>query len=100
LDLTFADGFDVASQIGRTIDLFDWPTDESSPSGQFVVTSPYSWDLTNLYTTGEITLTGVPEPAFVTLLGMVGALMVSDRCRRISGKGRCRNGGLRDRVHD
>jgi uncharacterized protein YjbI with pentapeptide repeats/formylglycine-generating enzyme required for sulfatase activity len=54
LDLTFAAGVDVAAQSGRTIDLFNWIG--VSPTGTFVVSSPYSWDLTKLNTTGEITL--------------------------------------------
>jgi hypothetical protein len=39
---------------GRTIDLFDWTG--VNPTGAFAVASPYSWDLTKLYTTGELTL--------------------------------------------
>jgi uncharacterized protein YjbI with pentapeptide repeats len=54
LDLTFGPGVDVAAQSGRTIDLFDWTG--ASPTGAFAITSPYSWDLTKLYTTGEVTL--------------------------------------------
>ena len=50
--------FNLASQIGRTIDLFDWTG--VTPTGTFTVSSPYSWNLTNLYTTGEVTLTAVP----------------------------------------
>jgi hypothetical protein len=33
-----------------------------TPVGAFTISSPYSWDLTNLYTTGEVTLTSVGEP--------------------------------------
>ncbi len=54
LDLTFAPGVDVAAQSGRTIDLFDWTG--VRPTGIFTVSSPYSWDLNKLYTTGEVTL--------------------------------------------
>ena len=59
LDLTFAPGVDVATQSGRTIDLFDWTG--VTPTGAFTVSSPYTWNLTNLYTTGEVTLTAVPS---------------------------------------
>lgn len=55
LQLTFAPGVDVASQVGRTIDLFDWTG--VTPIGAFNVSSPHDWDLTNLYTSGEVTLT-------------------------------------------
>jgi uncharacterized protein YjbI with pentapeptide repeats len=59
LDLTFAPGINIATQIGRTIDLFDWTG--VTPTGTFNVTSPYTWNLSNLYTTGEVTLTGAPS---------------------------------------
>ena len=59
LELTFAPGVDVATQSGRTIDLFDWTG--VTPTGAFTVSSPYTWNLTNLYTTGEVTLTAVPS---------------------------------------
>jgi uncharacterized protein YjbI with pentapeptide repeats len=54
LALSFAPGVDIAAQSGRTIDLFDWTG--VSPTGSFTVSSPYDWDLTKLYTTGEVTL--------------------------------------------
>jgi hypothetical protein len=54
LELTFAPDVNAAAQIGRTIDLFDWTG--VNATGGFTVSSPYSWDLTKLYTTGEITL--------------------------------------------
>lgn len=59
LELTFADDVNVASQIGRTFDLFNWTG--VAPSGAFAVSSPYTWNLANLYTTGEVTLTATPN---------------------------------------
>lgn len=59
LDLTFAPGVDVATQSGRTIDLFDWTG--VTPTGAFTVSSPYTWNLSNLYTTGEVTLAAAPS---------------------------------------
>jgi hypothetical protein len=59
LELTFASDVNLASQVGRTIDLFDWTG--VTPTGTFNVTSPYTWNLTNLYTTGEVTLTAAPS---------------------------------------
>ncbi len=61
LELTFAEDVDVATQIGRTIRIFDWTG--VAPTGTFVIASPYDWDTSELYTTGEISLTAVPEPS-------------------------------------
>lgn len=57
LELAFDPAVDAAAQIGRTIDLFDWTG--VTPIGAFNVSSSHDWDLTNLYTTGEVTLTGL-----------------------------------------
>jgi hypothetical protein len=65
LELTFADDVDLSSQLGRTFDLFDWTG--VTPNGEFSIESPYTWDLSNLYTTGEVTLIAVPEPASFAL---------------------------------
>jgi hypothetical protein len=65
LELAFADDMNLASQVGRTLDLFDWTG--VTPSGTFSISSPYAWDLSNLYTTGEVTLTAVPEPGALLL---------------------------------
>ncbi|MCC7084490.1 MAG: hypothetical protein IT427_05740, partial [Pirellulales bacterium] len=54
LALGFAPGVNIADQFGRTFDLFDWAG--VSPTGAFSISSPYHWDLTELYTTGEVTL--------------------------------------------
>jgi uncharacterized protein YjbI with pentapeptide repeats len=59
LDLTFAPDVSIATQIGRTIDLFDWTG--VTPSGAFTVESPYTWNLSQLYTTGEVTLAAAPN---------------------------------------
>jgi uncharacterized protein YjbI with pentapeptide repeats len=58
LELTFAQGLNLAGQVGRTFDLFDWTGVD--PTGAFTVSSPYSWDIANLYTTGEVTLLATP----------------------------------------
>jgi uncharacterized protein YjbI with pentapeptide repeats len=71
LDLLFADGVDIASQTGRTFKVFDWTG--VAPTGAFAMSSPYSWDLSKLYTTGEVTLTGVPEPTALVLLTIAAA---------------------------
>jgi uncharacterized protein YjbI with pentapeptide repeats/formylglycine-generating enzyme required for sulfatase activity len=69
LELMFADDVNPASQLGRTFDLFDWTG--VNPTGAFSISSPYIWDLSNLYTTGQITLTAIPEPASVALVALV-----------------------------
>ena len=69
LELTFAPGVDVATQSGRTIDLFDWTG--VTPTGAFTVSSPYTWNLSKLYTTGEVTLS-IPLPGDYSGNGTVG----------------------------
>jgi hypothetical protein len=59
LQLTFAEDVNISNQIGRTIDLFDWTG--VAPTGLFDVSSLYEWDLTHLYTSGEVTLVSVAE---------------------------------------
>jgi hypothetical protein len=66
LELTFADDVNPASQVGRTFDLFDWTG--VTPTGAFAVSSRYTWDLSNFYTTGEVTLTAIPEPSTLAQL--------------------------------
>ena len=66
LEFIFADDVNLASQLGRTFDLFDWTG--VNPTGTFAISSPYAWDLSNLYTTGEVTLTAVPEPVTTALI--------------------------------
>jgi uncharacterized protein YjbI with pentapeptide repeats len=69
LELIFADDVNLANQLGRTFDLFDWTG--VSPTGTFAVSSPYTWDLSNLYTMGEVTLLSVPEPSSVLFIAWV-----------------------------
>lgn len=78
LELTFAPGVDVAGQVGRTFDLFDWTG--VTPTGTFGLASPYGWDLSSLYTTGEVTLI-TPEPTSLLLLGLGFLAVVKRRPR-------------------
>jgi uncharacterized protein YjbI with pentapeptide repeats len=66
LELTFGDEVNLASQLGRTFDLFNWTG--VAPTGTFAIASPYQWDTSHLYTTGEVSLTAVPEPATLVVL--------------------------------
>jgi uncharacterized protein YjbI with pentapeptide repeats len=77
LDLRFVHGANLASQIGRTFRLFNWSG--VSPTGAFQVVSPYVWNLSKLYTTGEVTLAGVPEPSAIILAAMAGMCFVRRR---------------------
>jgi hypothetical protein len=75
LELLFVPEVDVSTQVGRTFQLFDWTG--VMPRGTFAVESPYAWNLAELYTTGAVTLKGVPEPAtlvlaLVAVAGIVG----------------------------
>ena len=65
LELTFADDVNLVNHVGRTFDLFDWTG--VNPTGAFAISSPYAWDTSNLYTTGQVTLTAVPEPGTLAL---------------------------------
>ncbi len=86
LELAFAADVNLASQIGRTFDLFDWTG--VTPTGAFAISTPHHWNLSNLYTTGEVTLTGVPEAATLGLSLLALALFVchvrSGRFARVS----------------
>jgi uncharacterized protein YjbI with pentapeptide repeats len=61
LELTFTDDVNLASQVGRTLHIFDWTG--VSPTGEFQVENPYAWDLSKLYTTGQVTLVGAFQAA-------------------------------------
>jgi uncharacterized protein YjbI with pentapeptide repeats len=79
LALTFADDVNVSSQLGRTLQIFDWTGVD--PTGTFTISSPYTWDLSALYTTGEVTLIVVPEPSTlaITALGLLGLVVRASR---------------------
>jgi len=70
---------DLFDQVGRTLDLFDWTG--VSPTGAFTVESPYTWDLSQLYTTGEVTLLAVPEPSSLLLLVLAVGCLAATRGR-------------------
>jgi uncharacterized protein YjbI with pentapeptide repeats len=56
LSLDFDNGVDPTSQVGRTLDMFDWTG--VSPTGEFngFLLYRYDWDLSRFFTTGEVTL--------------------------------------------
>ncbi len=57
LQLSFADGVNLATQVGRSFQLFDWSN--VSPSGEFTIDSPYVWDATDLYSLGQVRLISI-----------------------------------------
>jgi hypothetical protein len=59
LQLAFADGVNLASQLGQTFNLFNWTS--INHTGTFIVSSVYNWDLSQLYTTGNVTLLSLPK---------------------------------------
>jgi uncharacterized protein YjbI with pentapeptide repeats len=71
LDLGFAPGVDIRTQLGRTIRLFNWTG--VTPTGAFAIRSPYVWDVSRLCTTGEVTLLAIPEPSTLVLLALAAA---------------------------
>ena len=73
LELAFANDVNLASQVGRTFNLFDWS--DVAPTGAFTISGPYRWDLSKLYTTGEVTLNAVPESTSLVLLTF-GVLLI------------------------
>ncbi len=75
---------DFAPTNGAVFNLFDW---EGGANGTFsaistdALTTGQSWDATNLYTTGQLSV--VPEPGSIGLLGLgSGILLFSRRHRR------------------
>jgi hypothetical protein len=74
-ELTFAAEVNLASQVGRTFHLFN--STGVAPTGAFAVSSPYAWNLSNLYATGQVTLAAIPEPA--ALLVALAALALTPR---------------------
>ena len=75
LELDFADDVDISSLIGTTFDLFDWNglLTENDIFDNITFVGNTEWDLSNLYTTGEVTL--IPEPVTLFLFGLGGLML-------------------------
>lgn len=61
---------------GTTFDLFDWNgmLPEGETFDEVVWEAGYQWDISQLYTTGEVTLLAIPEPCSLMLLLWGGAV--------------------------
>jgi hypothetical protein len=81
LELTFAADVNLTRQVGRTFDLFDWTG--VVPTGAFAVSGAHVWDLSNLYTTGKVTLIAVPESSCLALAVASACGMAFFRRRKI-----------------
>lgn len=70
--------------VGRSYDLFDWPT--GGPNGEFnVLTNPsHEWDLFDLYATGIVRLLAVPEPSALALVASL-VIFLGGRFTRPAG---------------
>ncbi len=88
LSVLFMDGFSVTN--GARFDLFDW---EGGASGRFssivapTLSSGLSWDSSELYSTGHLSV--IPEPGTAGLLLVAGAGLYLSRSRR-ARSGTCR----------
>ena len=103
LSLGLADGIDPNDLFGSTYQLFSWPTgfDPNTTTFASIDDNGWDWDVTNLYTTGEVTLNGlstvitmpppddtpsvpdaggtIPEPATLSMLVLGGAVILRGR---------------------
>lgn len=80
LKLDFVDLTNTEALIETTFNLFNWngTLTEGNCFNEIMSLPGYQWDLSDLYTTGEVTLVAVPEPATVVLLGL-GLLILRKR---------------------
>ncbi len=85
LELSFAASADLATP-GAVFDLFDWPSplDAANRFDRIEVPTGSEWDLTQLYTTGEVRLLAIPEPASIALFAIaLIPLFILRRSRRL-----------------
>ncbi len=79
LDVLLINGFNP--ELGNSFDLFDWGTIDGEFAAFDLPTldTGLRWDLSDLYSTGTLSVSAVPEPNSVMLLGLVAAVAF---CRR------------------
>lgn len=81
LELSVEAGTDPNTLVGKAFHLFNWPVgmDPTNQFGTIQMDDVLEWDVRDLYTSGDVTLT--PEPATLSLL-VLGGLAVLWRRRR------------------
>jgi hypothetical protein len=86
LRVRFADQTSLASMLGTTFDLFDWPAvlDTSNRFDAIELPPGTEWDLTQLYVTGTATLTAIPEPSAALLFAYGAAVCAVAHLRIIA----------------
>jgi uncharacterized protein YjbI with pentapeptide repeats len=91
LRLSFSPESSIAS-VGTTFDLFDWAGLIDATKQFATVSLPLGtqWDLSRLYTTGEVTLIAVPEPSGL-VPSILGSIMVFCWASRSFAASRWRN---------
>ena len=77
LQLLFEDSVDTTALKGTTYQLFDWSGIDFTGSFNEITTQlGMEWDISDLYTTGEVTF--IPEPCSLLFLSL-GVLMLSSK---------------------
>jgi uncharacterized protein YjbI with pentapeptide repeats len=86
LNLQFAAGIDPTSLFGQSFQLFNWngPLPAGDQFGTITIEPGFMFDTSDLYTTGAVTLTGVPEPSSSLLVGLAGMAMLRRFVKRKS----------------
>jgi hypothetical protein len=83
LDLQFAEGVDPRLYIGTTFYLFNW--NGQLPAGahfdQITSLPGFLWDTSQLYSTGNVTLTAVPEPSTL-MLSVLAIVLLAAAARK------------------
>ncbi len=83
-------------QAGQHFDLFDWRQSDGRFSAIDLSAAPLpaglGWDMSQLYSTGEIGISAVPEPASAALLLLGGAALGIRAATRRGVRRRCRSG--------
>ena len=86
LDLEFANGVDPTGLLGQSFQLFNWngPLPAGDQFGAITTEPGFMFDTSDLYTTGYVTLTAVPEPSSLLLVGLAGVAMLRRFARKRS----------------